>query len=557
MSDKKVNPVLVEIIRNAFNSAAEEMNASMFRSAYSPIIYEMKDCSVGIFDREARLLGQAAGLPIFLGNLETCIKLVTEKIGLGGYHEGDVYIMNDSYLQGTHLSDITIFAPIFYRDELVGFSATRADGGHIGSKDLGPSTDTTHIYQEGVRIPPIRLVEEGVLNQDLMDLLSLNSFRHLARRGDLNAQISACNKGSQRVCELFDKFGKDVIRAAVEEIFRQSEALDRQAVEAIPDGVYTAQGYVDNDGRVDRQILVKVSVRIQGDRIAVDLTGSSGPTEGPVNCGKAQAISACRVAFKELINPEIEVTGGNFRNLEVIVPENSLFDAQEPSPCQWYFTPLGLLIDLIVKALSEVLPRRAAGAHFGDSMIASFVGQNPRDGKAYGFIEATVGGWGGFANGDGQDCLINAVNGDFKNLPVEFVENKFPVRVLAYGIRQDSEGAGKQRGGLGAVRDFLLEEDGSYLYVWMDRTKTPAWGLFGGQEAATPVTIVNPQTPDERRYNKVNYLKLQKNDVVRVYTGGGGGFGDPRERDVERIKNDVDNGYISPERAKKVYGFNL
>ncbi|RMB82650.1 hydantoinase B/oxoprolinase family protein [Streptomyces shenzhenensis] len=551
-----VSPVVVEVVRNAFNSAAEEMSVSLFRGAHTPVIYEAKDCAVGLYDADARLLGQAPGLPIFLGNIQACIQHVTAKIGLDGYADGDVFVLNDAYIQGSHLTDITVLAPIFVDGALVAFAATRADGGHLGGKDLGVSTGTRHIYEEGLRIPPVRLVKAGVPDEEIFDLLSLNSFFHSARRGDLEAQIAACYKGAERIRAIYRKFGRPVVEAATADIFRQSEELDRRAVAAIPDGTYTASGLIDDDGVSGTPVRVQATVRVAGDEITVDLTGSSPATPGPVNSGRVQAISACRVAFKELINPEAPVTGGNFRNLSVVIPEGSVFDAHEPSPVQWYYTPLGLLIDLVQQALAPVLPERVAAAHFGDSMIVSFVG-TARDGAGaedFVLIDAETGGWGAFHDGDGQDAMINVINGDFKNLPIEFVENKFPITVESYGLRQDSEGAGRFRGGLGVHKTFRVEQEGTALSLWLDRSVTPAWGLFGGHEATGPVAIVAPGTPDERRLNKITDLRLPAGRSVQILTGGGGGYGDPHDRDREHVARDVTDGYISARRAEEVYG---
>lgn len=551
-----VGPVVVEVIRNAFNSAAQEMSVSLFRGAHTPVIYEAKDCAVGLYDAQARLLGQAPGLPIFLGNIQACIEHVTAKTGLDGYADGDVFILNDSYIQGSHLTDITVLAPIFVDGAPVAFAATRADGGHLGGKDLGVSTTTRHIYEEGLRIPPVRLVKAGVPDEEIFDILALNSFFHSARRGDLKAQIAACYKGAERVRALYRRFGRDVIEAATADIFRQSEELDRLAVAAIPDGTYTAAGHIDNDGVSGTPVRVQVAVQVSGDRLTVDLTGSSPATPGPVNSGRVQAVSACRVAFKELINPDAPVTGGNFRNLSVVIPDGSVFDAREPAPVQWYYTPLGLLIDLVQRALAPVLPERVAAAHFGDSMIVSFVGtaQDGRGTEDFVLIDAETGGWGAFHDGDGQDAMINVINGDFKNLPIEFVENKFPLTVESYGLRQDSEGAGRYRGGLGVHKTFRVEQDGTALSLWLDRSLTPAWGLFGGGDARGPVAVVAPGTPDERRLNKITDLRLAAGDRVRILTGGGGGFGDPLERAPEHVAHDVAEGYISARRARDVYG---
>jgi N-methylhydantoinase B len=553
-TESRGDPVEVELIRNGFRAAAEEASAALYRSAHSPIIYEAKDCSVGVYDRDARLLGQAPGLPIFLGNLEGCIRAVTERVGLDSYRDGDVFILNDSYLQGSHLTDITVLAPIFFSGRLVAFTATRADGGHLGGKDLGISTNTRHIYEEGLRIPPLRLVSAGVLNEGLVDLLALNSLDHTARRGDLAAQIAACRTGGARVRALYRRYGAARIGAAAAEIFRQSQRLDAEAVRAIPDGVYRAEGHLDGDGVDDGPVPVRVTVTIAGDRFDVDLTGSSPQRRGPVNSGRIQAVSACRLAFKELVNPNAEVTGGSFRNLGVTVPAGSVFDAREPAPCQWYYSPLGLLIDLVQAALAPAVPERVSAAHFGDTMLVSFVGPADSGRTPFVYIGAELGGWGGFAGGDGQDCMINVINGDFKTLPVEFVERGFPLRVREWRLRPDSEGAGEFRGGLGGIKTFEVLREGTRLSAWLDRSTMPAWGLFGGESATGPQVVVNPGRPGERSFTKVTDFELHAGDLVSVRTGGGGGYGDPRRRSAQAVRRDVAEGLVGPERATAVYG---
>lgn len=552
----KVNPIVVEIIRNAVNSAAREMNECLIKSAFGPGIFEMKDCSVGIFDRHARLLGQSSGLPIFLGNLEVCINIVTEKIGIEGYRKGDVYVMNDPYLQGTHAADITVFAPIFYKDRLYGFSAVRAAMHDMGGKNPIGNADSTDVYQEGLRIPPVRLCIEGKLNEDVAALLSINSRYHTIMRGDLHACIAACYTGETRMGELFDRYGTDGVYKAAEEIFRQSEQLDREAVRQIPDGEYRAEGYLDNDGITEEPRPVKVKVIVSGEEMTIDLSGSAPMGKGPINCGEAQTIAACRVGFKEMIHPEAQVSGGTFRNLKVVVEKGSFLAAEEPSPCGWYFTGLGLLIDLIVKALAPVMQERAAAAHYGDSNVILFSGVDTKRGQQFGICEATAGGWGAYDGGDGQNAMINVVNGDLKNWGIEFVESKYPIRILSYRIRPDSEGAGKFRGGLGIERTYRVEnEEGCNLMLWVERSKTTAWGLFGGQGAQAPDVVINPGTPEEKHYLKTNMLPLKKGDIVRIRTGGGGGFGNPKDRRRESVKEDIENGYLTEQHAKEVYGY--
>lgn len=553
---EKVNPIVVEIIRNAVNSAAREMNSCLIKSAFGPGIYEMKDCSVGIFNREAKLLGQSSGLPIFLGNLEVCIDIVTERIGLNGYQQGDVYIMNDPYLQGTHAADITVFSPIFYKGRLEGFSAVRAAMQDMGGKNPIGSADSTDVYQEGIRIPPVRLCIGGKINEDVISLLALNSRYHAMMKGDLNACIAACYTGELRMRELFERYGIEGVNEAAKEIFRQSEQLDREAVAAIPDGEYTAEGCLDNDGVTEEKRTLKLKVIVTGDEMTIDLTGSAKMGIGPINCGEAQTIAACRVGYKEMINPGSQVSGGTFRNLKVIVEKGTFLAAEEPAPCGWYFTGLGLLIDLIVKALAPVMPKEAAAAHYGDSNVILFSGVDSRSGKQFGICEATAGGWGGFEGGDGQNGMINVVNGDLKNWGIEFVESKYPIRILSYRIREDSEGAGKFRGGMGLERTYRVEnEDGCNLMLWVERSETTAWGLFGGESAKAPDVVVNPGTDKEKHYLKTNMLPLKKGDIVRISTGGGGGYGAPEERDIKLLKTDVENGYLSEKRAKETYGY--
>lgn len=547
------NPITTEIIRNALVSAADEMNESLARSSFSPIIYEMKDCSVGLYNVKAELLGQSSGLPIFLGNLDVCIKETTRTIGGNEYYkEGDVYIMNDSYLAGSHLNDVTIISPIFYEAELVGFSATRAHWLDIGAKDPGYPMDAIEIYQEGVRIPPTKIYDAGVPRKDIINLITINSRLSNQALGDMNAQIAACRTGEKRLNDIINKHGLDTFTRAIQDIFTQSEYMDKEQITAIQDGVYEEEAYLDNDGVTEDSILVKVKITIKDDRLTIDLTGSSEQTQGMTNCGLSQTISACRVAFKHLVGPDSPVTGGNFKTMDIIVPERTIFSAEEPAACGWYFTSLGLLIDLIVKAVSTSLKEQSAAAHYGDSMVISFSGRETKENESFLHVEPTAGGWGAFHSDDGQSGLINNVNGDFKNLPVEVLEEKYPLKINKYLFRKNSGGAGKTRGGLGVVREYELRTDAN-LSLWFERSKTPAWGLFEGKSGAAPnVTIVTADK--EEQILKVNAKPLLAGDRVILETGGGGGFGNPLQRSLDKIQEDIIDGYIDYEEAIEEYG---
>jgi len=548
------DPITTEIIRSAFVSCAQDMNATLIRSSYTPIIYEGKDCSVAILDEHGDVLGQSLGLPLFLGNLEICVKLAADMFGWDAFKPGDVFYMNDSYMTGTHLNDATIFGPIFWRDRLVGFSATRAHWLDVGGKDPGGPMDSREIFQEGMRWAPTRIYDGGEPREDIIDLLRRNGRFGYSLVGDMNAQVAACRTGETRFQSILDRYGYDTYLEARNEIYRQSEQLEREAVAAIPDGTYRARGFLDDDGLGHGPIPVQLRIDVHGDQMTIDLEGSSPQMEGPVNCGFAQTVSACRVAFKLLINPDRPVDGGTFKTLDVKAPEGSIFDAQEPAACQWYFSSLGLLIDLVVTALAPALPTEVAAAHFGDSMVMFLSGRDPRRAdQPFLHVMPHAGGWGGFEGNDGEDGLINNVNGGFKDYPVEVFEVKYPAMIRRYGFRTDTGGPGRFRGGCGLYRTFEVGPE-ARLYLWFERSVTCAWGLFGGQDAVGPDVVVNPGRDDERHMLKANAHPLAAGSVVELLTGGGGGFGNPHERDPERVRADVRDGYVSVGAAERDYG---
>ena len=541
-----VDPITVEVIRNAFNSIASQMNNNLARSAYTPIIYEMKDCSVGLFDAEARLLGQAPGLPIFLGNLEAAIHVTTEHFGGEDvYRPGDVYAVNDSYLVGSHLNDVSIFSPIFYEDELVGFGATKAHWLDIGSKDPSQAMDSTSIYQEGYRIGPTKLYDAGEPVQGVMEFLTRNSRLPRSVWGDMHAQIAACRTGERQLAELYDRFGAADIGAAAEQVFDQCEAMDRAAVAALPDGRYGAEGDLDSWGPGGDPVHVKVALEISGEEIRLDLDGSSGQTPGCMNCGYAQTVAAARLAFKFLINPDTSVTAGTFRNLAISAPQRSVFDAREPAACQYYYPHLGLMIDLFIRALAPAMPDRVVAGQPADAMNILFTGVDPDTRQPWVSGEATAVGWGAYQGGDGTNGLINYGGGDLKNIPVEVQESRYPIRVHRYALRPDSGGSGRWRGGLGIVREYEVLADEVRVSTWFERTRTPGWGLFGGAAGEVTSVVLDPADGDRRDLLKINALPVPKGSRITVATGGGGGYGPVTERDEGAVDEDLADGYVT------------
>jgi N-methylhydantoinase B len=539
-----LNPITVEVIRNAFLSIARQMNNNLARSAYTPIIYEMKDCSVGIFDADARLLGQSPGLPMFLGNLETGIVATTEALGGPGvYRPGDVFMINDPYVVGSHTNDVVVFSPVFHDGRLFGFGATKAHWLDIGAKDAGRPVDTTEIFQEGYRLGPTHLYRAGEPVTETIDFLMRNSRLPRSVWGDMHAQITACRTGERRLVALCDRFGADTVTAAAEAIFAQAERLDRDAVAEIADGVYHAEGAMDSDGPGGEPVHVSVTVTVAGDEMTVDLTGSNGPTLHSVNAPFPGTVAGVRLAYKCLINPAVPVTAGTFRNLRVIAPEGSVFNAREPHATLHYYPPLGLMIDLTLKALSPALPEAVVAGQPADPMNVTIVGRRP-DGSRWVTGDATAVGWGAHAGGDGCSGLINYGAGDLKNYPVEVVESRYPLRVHRYGLREGSGGAGRRRGGLGIVREYELLEDGIEVSLWLERSKLPAWGLFGGEDGVATSGQVEVDGVVEH-VTKMNARRLPRGARVRVMTGGGGGYGPPAERSPAEVEDDLADGYVA------------
>jgi N-methylhydantoinase B len=550
-----VDPVTVEIIRNALVAATDEMSVNLARSAYTPIIYEMKDYSVAIFDSQCRLLGQSPGLPIFLGALEDAVRVTLDHYGREQMSAGDVYLINDSYLVGSHLNDVSLFSPIFYEKSLVGFAATKAHWIDIGSKDASQSMSSTNIFQEGYRIGPTRILRRNKLNEELLSLFMLNSRMPRSVRGDFYAQVAACRTGEQRIASLLDRFGTEVFGLAVEEIFEQCERLDRQFVAALPDGSWEASGFMDSDGNSHEPVKVNVRVTITGSDLHIDLAGSSPQTGGCLNSGFAQTVSAARLAFKFLVNPDIPATGGTFRCLHVSAPEGTIFSAKAPAACQYYYPHSGLMIDLFIKLMGEVLPERVTAAQCADPMNVMFDGVHPDSGEQWVVGEATAIGWGASRERDGENGLANYGGGDLKNYPVEVLEAKYPVRVDAYGLEPDTGGPGRRRGGLAIFREFTSLAD-CWLSLWLERTVTGPWGIFGGAQGGTPHATLRRPDGSVAHMTKCSHEFFAPGSSLRVVTGGGGGYGDPAQREHELVAADLEDGYVTAGAAAAQYGGN-
>lgn len=539
-----LDPITSEVVRNAYNAIADDMSAMIARSAYSPIIYEAHDYGIALFDRHARLLGQYAGLPLFTGGLDAGLKATIERYGAANMRGGDVFTVNDTFITGGHLNDVDVIGVIADEDDLLGFIAIRAHWADIGTAEPGFPVNSRNIFQEGVRWGPTRIMQGGEWVRDVIDLLCLNSRVPKTLMGDLKAQIAAIRLGTERMLWLKKRFGQPLLEACAEQIFDVTERKFRAFIRSIPDGVYRAEGCSDDDGVTDDPVLTKVAVTVAGDQLIVDTAGSSPQRAGNLNTGFANTVSAVRLALALLYpDDEPDINDGSFRAIEVKSEPGSIYAAESPAPCMRPH-PVMLLIDLIIKALSDVLPDHVAAGLPGDSWNVFLMGRDPQTGAPFTSGEALDGGWGASARGDGASAVIHSAAGDFRNMPVETLEYRAPVLIRRLELGRGSGGSGKFRGGQNVVKEYeALTEMGVTLHF--DRSKTPQWGLFGGEAGAAPkVTVHNKAHPDGFVIRKVEQLPLARGDRFVAETGGGGGYGPAADRPSELIERDRADGVI-------------
>jgi N-methylhydantoinase B len=556
----KIDPVTLEVIRNRLIAASRDIRRTIERAAYSPILYEVVDFSCGILDSEANLIAETPGLPIFLANLGYAVQSTYETIGRDKLHPGDVILCNDPYNGGgTHCPDLVALCPAFHEGEIRGWAAFR---GHVpdmgGIHPGGWYSDTTEVFQEGFRLPPVKLFAEGVANEDVFRLVRTNSRVPDAVLGDIRAMVAAVRKGSQRILDVIEQFGLKTMLNALNEILQQGERMARAAVRRIPDGTYTAEATLDGDGNdddpLDEKLPLKLTITVKGDELIADFTGTGPQNRGPMNTPEPSTISAARCGFKIITTPHLPSNEGLFRALKLIIPEGSYLKPHPPAACAMWPTPSTTIPDLFIKALAPAIPDQVRGGHFGDSMANFIYGTDTRTGKYYVCAEGDAGGYGGKPNEDGESALFSMTLGDTCNMPAEVVELRYPWSVERFELLQDSGGPGKFRGGVGVMREYRFACD-SGMTVTTDRVKyTPPWGILGGKPGKPSITVVKRNDGTEERWRKISNLPLKRGEVVSFQVGGGGGYGKVLDRDPQRVLDDVINGYVSLKSAEEDYG---
>jgi N-methylhydantoinase B len=550
---QNVDPITLAVVRNNLISVANGMQETAFRCAVTTFLYEIMDCSFSLLDDNAGVIAQAHGMLLFLGSLGPAVKNSIDYIGKENLEPGDVIAAAHPDITGAHTSDALVFSPIFYKKKLFGFAATKTHWLDLGAKDPFP-TDSRHAFEEGLRIPPIKIYQKGKFQPDLWNIIKSNSRAPEMVWGDMQAQIAGCHFAEKGVTELLDRYGEQTVRACIEEMYDYSERIIRQAIEKIPDGVYESEDYMDNNGiDLDTPVKVKATVTIEGSDLTIDLSGSDPEQIGPVNGLWISTLSAARVSVKALMAPDLPGNEGFNRPIKVIAPLGSIFNSNPGKPSFLHSWVAQTIMDLVNKALHQVLPDKVPALSGGDVVCEGFAGMDPETGQYWGTLTPVVIGQGGDAISDGESYLYPLSAGACRNTPAEVLESTYPLMVDACELIADSGGAGWHRGGVGSKTVFRLTRPGLF-YAVIEKGKTPHWGIFGGKEGLRNYAVVHSKATGDFEVLKNPAIPLDTNDYVEVIAGGGGGYGNPLEREPEAVRQDVIDGYVSIDHARSDYG---
>jgi len=552
----RTDPVTTEIVRNGLIAATEEMKTNLMRTAYNMIIYEALDFTVGLFDAQGNTISIGLGLPMFIRGMSDTVKTKLDHYGVENLEPGDILLTNDAYITGSHLNHMTFTVPIFHDGEVLAFSCCMAHWPDVGGTLDGATTD---IFSEGLQMPIVKIYRKGVPNEELIDIIKMNVRLPERAMGDFRAQVAAVKTGERRFLEMVRKYGRDAVVGGIEAIMDHSEARARARVAEIPDGVYEAESFMDDDGvRIGERVPIRVKVTIKGDQMKVDLTDVSKQVAGFYNSGETAGRSCCQVAFKCLTSAlDLPINDGQFRALEIVLPPGRVVSALKPAAMRMWMTYPMTIIDTIFKALSPAIPEQVIAGHHADLVVGRVNGRRPKDDSFYIYLGGLIGGgWGAKSDSDGRNSTIAMNDGDTHNGPSEQVEAKYPLLVERYQLRPDSGGAGRFRGGLGCEQVVQARHDIRFNSQ-MDRVKCKPWGLGGGLSGfGNSVAIHRFGKTEEQRFHNGKALNqvLHAGDAYVLRSGGGGGFGSPLERDVASLARDVRCGYVSREAAEKYYG---
>ncbi|MFC5973047.1 hydantoinase B/oxoprolinase family protein [Halomarina salina] len=573
-----VDSVTLEVVRNACEALCEEMNANLIRTSYSPNIKERRDCSCALFDGDGEMIAQAENMPVHLGAMPFSVAAAVERFPPETLEPGDAVLLNDPYRGGAHLPDLTLVTPIFHDGEVVAFAANRAHHADVGGARAGSvAADSTEIFQEGIRIPPVKLFDGGDPNEAVFDMILANVRTPDERRGDLRAQEAANQTAVDRFEDLVGTYGWETVAEVLGEIQDYSERRMRAEIEDLPDGTYAFEDILDDDGQGNEDLPVRAAVTVDGDSVTVDFDGTAPQTAGPINAVLAVTTSATYYAIRCVTDPTIPPNRGCYRPITVDAPEGTVVNPRPPAAVVGGNLETSQRVtDVVLGAFAEAVPERVTGASQGTMNNVTFGGVDPRGsrsesasateagteeatpdaGSPYAFYETQGGGFGGRAGKDGMDG-VHVHMSNTMNTPVEVLETAYPLRVDRYEFRRDSGGPGEFRGGLGLRRDITVRDHTATFSLLADRRTHRPYGVAGGDPGSTGSAVLSDADGEEEPLPGKTTRDLPPDSTVSIRTPGAGGYGPVEERDPEAVRRDVRRGKVSPEAAREDYGVDV
>lgn len=546
-----MDPIQFEVIRNAFSATADEMGIALQRAAYSTNVKTRLDFSCAIFDRSLRMVSQSFSIPVHLGSLTAFVPKIVSHYGAERLKPGDAIVCNDGHLGGVHLNDVCVVMPVFDQGQIAAYTVTLAHHVDVGGGNPGSIGIAREIFQEGLIIAPVRLVDGGVIDDNVLNLILSNVRTPRETGGDLRAQIAGVNIGGRRLKDLIAKYGLDTFNEAIEALLDYTERRVRAELARLPKGSFEATGFLDDDGISDVPIKIVVKVTIDDDHVEYDLTGSDPQRKCSVNATYAMALANCAYTLRALMDPDLPTNDGFYRVVKVIAPVGSVVNAQPPTAIGAGWEVGFRVCETAFQALANAVPERLSAGSKGCLCNIMFGGIDPRSGEYFTFFDSLAGGYGARASKDGIDAIQPHVQ-NTENSPIEETEANYPLQIVRYELIPESEGPGRYRGGLGLRRDYCFEGEVTFS-VMADRAKFPPFGLEGGLSARTAHYVRNPDDNAHEYSSKFSTI-LQPGEVMSIQMGGGGGYGPPLTREPEKVLNDVMSGRISSERAKAQYG---
>ena len=547
-NDQAHDPITIEIIQSSLAAITEEMFATMRKTAMSSIIYEVLDFGVGMFDAEGNLASQGAGIPAFVGMLEPGVKAILRKFE-GDVHEGDIFMTNMPHFGGvSHLNDVVLILPVFTDGKIIAWLANKAHWPDVGGAFPGSiNPEALDVYQEGLQLPEVRIIDKGQINQALLDVVTTNSRVPDTTRGDFWAGIASTRAGEKRVKAIVEKYGFETVHFAIEDYLNLGEARSRRAMQELPFGSYSAQETMD-DGQV-----IQTTITISADEFLVDLRGNPKQNASAMNCSFDATFVDAQMIFKAIASPQTFANAGTFRPVTLLTDKGSMFDAEYPAAMSTYYEVSMMAFDLLWKALAPVLSDKLPAGHYS-SICGTFIGgPHPDTGVAQSIVEPQLGGWGACNDRDGLNAMYTGYHGETYNCPVEVTEQRNGLMVDRLALTTKQGGEGEFVGGKGIELDYRVIEDEWWLTMAYVRSEIGPWGLDDGRQGSTNYVIVRKADGEETRYSSCTAIPLGKDDVISVFTASGGGYGDPKDRPEKQVREDVKNGYLTAEQATDIF----